>query len=158
MPGKTPKDTEPGAAPETVIITERQFPIVIETKKTKKKKYSKGARSFQELEAGLTKSARKIAKAVREGLDKYSDERDESARDKRDAALRDILRNQSKALRTALPMAAEAPSDLLDSIADMKVVRDLLDTDKRTTTRMTTMMISPAPMRRDWPQTPRKSL
>lgn len=132
MAGKTTKENETGAAEETVVITERQFPIVIETKSRKKKKYSKGpARSFQELEAGLTKSARKIAKAVREGLDKYSEARDESSRDKRDGALRDILKNQSKALRTALPLAAEAPADLLDSIADMKVVRDILDTDKK---------------------------
>src|SRR5688572_24156829 len=109
MPGKSTKETETGAAEETVVITERQIPIVIETKKRKKKKYSKGpSRAFQELEAGLTKSARKIAKAVREGLDKYSEERDESARNKRDGALRDILKNQSKALRTALPLAAEA--------------------------------------------------
>ena len=131
MPGKSTKENETGAAEEPVVVVERQFPIVIETKKSKKKKYSKGpARSFQELEAGLTKSARKIAKAVREGLDKYAEERDQSAEDKRDGALRDILKNQSKALRKGLPLAAEAPADLLDSIANMKVVRDILDTDK----------------------------
>jgi hypothetical protein len=101
-------------------------PIVVETKKRKKKRYSNtGVRSLQELESGISKSARKVAKAVQEGLETYIEERDDSASAKKDGAFRDLLRNQSKALRKALPLAAEAPADLLDSIADMKVVKDI---------------------------------
>ena len=92
----------------------------------KKKKYSNStARSLQELEAGLTKTSRKIAKAVREGLDEYAERSEESANKEKDGVLRDHLRNQSKALRKALPIAAEAPADILDTVADMKVVRKL---------------------------------
>ncbi len=128
MPAKESSDK--GAAQETtVVIEERRGPIVVEKKK-RKKKYSRGLlRSFQEFESGMTKSARKIVKAVREGLDAYEDARDASAEKKKDGAIKDLLRNQSKALRTALPIAAEAPADLLETIADMKIVRDITDRD-----------------------------
>jgi hypothetical protein len=105
-------------------------PIVVEKKSKKKKKYSRGIlRSLQELEKGMSRSAKKVAKAVKEGIEKYEDARDESAESKKDGAFRDMLRNQSKALRHALPIAAEAPADFLDAISDMKVVRDVTDKD-----------------------------
>ncbi|MDB6038988.1 MAG: hypothetical protein JWM99_2829 [Verrucomicrobiales bacterium] len=103
-------------------------PIVVIEKKKKKRKYSRGPlRALQELEKGLSSSARKLADAVQKGIEEYEDARDKSSTNKKDGALRDMLRNQSKALRIALPIAAEAPSDLLDSIADMKVVRDVTE-------------------------------
>ena len=112
---------------QTETVASSTAPIVIERKK-KKRKYSRGPlRAFQELEAGLTSSARKLVKAVQKGLEEYEDARDESSVNKRDGAFRDMLRNQSRALRVALPIAAEAPSDFLDSLSDMKVVRDVTD-------------------------------
>jgi hypothetical protein len=101
-------------------------PVIVEKKKGKRKYSNSGTRSFQELEEGLSKSARKVAKAVQDGLDVYLDERKDSATSKKDGAFRDIFRNQSKALRKGLPIAAEAPADLLDAVADMKVVRNIL--------------------------------
>jgi hypothetical protein len=100
-------------------------PIVLELKKKKKKKAfsSSFMRSAQELEGGLTKSSRKVARAVRDALDEYEARRDESADEKKDGAFRDMLHNTSKALRKGLPIAAEAPSDFLDAVADMKAVR-----------------------------------
>jgi uncharacterized protein YdaT len=113
----TKETTHPHHAAET--------PIVVETKKHKKK-FSNGAtRSLQEFEDGVTKSAQRISKAVQAGLDAYEAARKHSADAKKDGAFRDYLHNQSKALRKALPLAAEAPSDLIDAIADMKVVRDI---------------------------------
>lgn len=117
---------------ETVTVEEVPAPIVIELKKKKKEKNKKtysnrASRSYQELEAGVTKSARRVAKAVREALNVYEEAREESALKKKDGALKDMLRNQSKALREGLPIAAEAPADFLDAVADMKVVRRFLD-------------------------------
>lgn len=109
--------------PEQHKATATPTPVVVEKKKDKKRYSSSGTRSFQELESGLSKSARKIAKAVNEGLETYLDERKSSSFAKKDGAFRDILYNQSKALRKALPIAAEAPADLLESIADMKSVK-----------------------------------
>jgi hypothetical protein len=99
-----------------------------EVKKEKKKYSSTYAQSLQELESGLTKGARRIAKAVQEGLDEYAERNEESASRKRDGALRDLLRNHSKALRKALPIAAKAPADVLDAVADLKPVRRLFRT------------------------------
>jgi len=123
--------TEKTASAESAAETQvRPAPILIEKKK-RKKKYSRGfLRSIQEFEGGMSKSARKVIKAVRDGMEAYEDSRDESASAKKDGAIRDLLKNQSKALRVALPIAAEAPADFLDAIADMKVVRDLMDRDE----------------------------
>lgn len=116
---------------ETVLVEEVPAPIVIDLRKKKKKdgktRYSnRVTRSVAELESGMTRSARRVVKAVHEALNRYEDERDASAERKRDGGLRDMLRNQSKALREGLPIAAEAPSDFLDAVADMKVVRKLI--------------------------------
>ncbi len=94
--------------------------------KKKKKKYSNIVlRTVQELDTGLMKGARKVAEAVTLGLDEYELRRADSAAKKQDGGLRDMLRNQSKALRKSLPVAAEAPSDFLDAVADLKLVRKL---------------------------------
>jgi Family of unknown function (DUF6312) len=113
--GPTPKGAQ--------AVVEESAPIVVRPKK--KKKYSRNLRTIQELETGLTDSARRIAKAAKDGLDAYIDERDKSAKNRRDGAIRDLLRNQSKGLRKALSVAAEVPADIMDTIADLKVVRRL---------------------------------
>lgn len=118
MATSTVAEKTPGAAPSA--------PVLVEQKKGKRKYSNLGSRSFQEAEEGLSKSARKIAKAVQEGLDVYLEERKSSAGSRKDGAIRDILHNQSKALRKALPIAAEAPADLLETFADMKLVRNAL--------------------------------
>jgi hypothetical protein len=93
--------------------------------KKHKKKFSNAAlRSVQEIDEGLNKTALKITKAVQQGLETYAEARKESS-EKKDGAFHDVIENHSKALRKALPIAAEAPADLLDAIADMKVVRDI---------------------------------
>lgn len=103
---------------------EAETPVVVHTKKHKKKYSNSANRALQELDEGLTKTAQRITKAVQEGLDTYSSARKTSS-ERKDGAFHDLLENHSKALRKALPIAAEAPADLLDSIADMKVVRDI---------------------------------
>ena len=118
MASSTSAEQNPG------IVT--TAPVIVEKKKGKRKYSNLGTRSFQEFEEGMSKSARKVAKAVQEGLETYLDERRESAGSRKDGAFRDIFRNQSKALRKGLPIAAEAPADLLDSFADMKLVRNAL--------------------------------
>ncbi len=111
----------------TAASSEAAAPVVVETKKKKKKKYSNPLlRAVQEYEGALTKSTRKVTKAVREALDEYDARRDESRDKKKDGAVRDFVRNQSKALRKGLPVLAEAPADFLDAVADMKAVRRVI--------------------------------
>lgn len=105
------KDTETAAA------------AVVVAKPKKKKKYSKNLRTPQELEVGATKAMRRIAKAVDKGLGIWIDARGKSARKKRNGAIRDSLRNSSKAMREVLATASKAPSDFVDSVADMKMTQ-----------------------------------
>ena len=117
------KENEGQAPKASPVVTDKSAPVILKPKK--KKKYSRNRRTIQELEVGLTDSARRLSKAVKDGLDTYIDERDKSARKKRDGAIRDLLRNQSKAMRKGLTVAAEAPADFMDAVANLKVVRRL---------------------------------
>ena len=117
------KETERQNPDVAQTIPGQSTPIVVKPKK--KKKYSRNLRTIQELEKGWTDSARRVAKAVKEGFDTYTDDRDKSAKKRRDGAMRDLLRNQSKAVRKTLSIAAEVPADIMDTIADLKVVRRL---------------------------------
>jgi hypothetical protein len=117
------KENEGQAPKVSQVIVEESAPVILKPKK--KKKYSTNRRTVQELEVGVTDSVRRLSKAVKDGLDTYIEERDKSARKKKDGAIRDLLRNQSKAMRKGLSIAAEAPADLMDTIADLKVIRRL---------------------------------
>ena len=120
---KNEKGNEGEAQTLAQAVLQESVPLVVKPKK--KKKYSRNLRTFQELEVGLTDSARRVAKAFKEGFDTYIDERDKSSKKKKDGAVRDLLRNQSKALRKGLSIAAEAPADLMDAVADLKMIRRL---------------------------------
>jgi uncharacterized protein YdaT len=97
---------------------------VAPAKKHKKKHSNTALRSIHELDTGWNKAALKIAKGVQEGLETYV-HASKASSEKKDSTLHEVIENHSKALRKALPIVAEAPADLLDSIADMKVVRDI---------------------------------
>ncbi len=97
-----------------------------ETPKNKKCS-SRASRALRELDHGLTRSARRVITALDEGLLTYDAAREATAARKRDGALDDLIRDQSRALRKALPIAALATSDLLDAVAEMRFVRDWTD-------------------------------
>jgi hypothetical protein len=120
---QNPKETERQTLEVAQTVSEPSAPLIVKPKK--KKKYSRHLRTVQELEKGGMDSARRVAKAVKEGFDTYIDERDKSAKKSKDGALRDLLRNQSKAVRKTLSIAAEVPADIMDTIADLKAVRRL---------------------------------
>jgi uncharacterized protein YdaT len=99
-------------------------PDVAQAKKHKKKHSNTALRSIQELDTGWNKAALKIVKGVQEGLETYVHSSKVTS-EKKASTFHEVIENHSKALRKALPIVAEAPADLLDSIADMKVVRDI---------------------------------
>lgn len=116
-----PNENEGQAPKVSPAVVDESAPVILRPKK--KKKYSRNRRTIQELEVGVTDSARRLSKAVKDGLDTYIEERDKSAKKKRDGAIRDLLRNQSKAMRKGLSIAAEAPADFMDAVANLKVIR-----------------------------------
>ena len=90
---------------------------VIVKEKPKKKRYTRSLRAIQRLEVGVSKSNRRMAEAVVRGLDTWIDATKQSSRKKRDGAIKDGVKNLSKAMRETLVTASEAPADFLDEVA-----------------------------------------
>jgi Family of unknown function (DUF6312) len=91
-------------------------PIVIKTKKQKKKKYSSGLKDVQVIGRRMSKISSDIAHSMSEGVDSYRKASDKSARKKRDGALRDINLNVAKAVSRALRESSDIPFDLAKSL------------------------------------------
>ncbi|MCC7383292.1 MAG: hypothetical protein IT384_15760 [Deltaproteobacteria bacterium] len=94
-----------------------------EPAKKKRKKYSKGLKSAQRFEEGMTKAQRRLAKAVYEGLSTWNRTTDRSARKKKDGALRDVMKNSAKATEKAIRVAARAPRDFVKTARPIKPKR-----------------------------------
>lgn len=90
--------------------------------KKRKRKYSRGLRDPQKWERGYSKAVRRVGRAVASGLDTYVEKRDKSSFKRRDGAVRDALKNWSKALSKTINKSGKATSDLANGF-DTKSVR-----------------------------------
>jgi hypothetical protein len=99
-------------------------PIVIEYKKRRKKnrrdddeeRYSKGLENIQRLEGNLTRVAKRSANAFSKGIDTYEQERNRSAKEKKDGTLKDFVHNSAKAASTSMKEASELPVDIAEAL------------------------------------------
>jgi len=105
-------------------------PIVIDYKKRRKKKrqaaedddgeerYSEGLEDIQRLEGNLVRVAKRSARAFSKGIDTYEQERDRSAKEKKDGALEDFVHNSAKAASVSMKEASEIPVDLTEALGE----------------------------------------
>lgn len=91
-------------------------PIILKTKKQKKKKYSSGLKDVQVVGRRMSKIAADVARSMSEGVDAYRKASDKSARKKRDGALRDLNLNVAKGVSRALRESSDIPFDLAKSM------------------------------------------
>ncbi len=102
-------------------------PIVLEYKERRKKKkkavedeeaekYSEGLEDAQRLEGDLLRVARRSTKALSKGMDKYEQERNRSAKEKKDGAIEDFVDNSAKAASSYMKEASEIPVDIAESL------------------------------------------
>jgi hypothetical protein len=120
-------------ATETMVIQRPilyetvQAPIVYERKRSNgKRKYSRGLKDPQKLEEDGSRAAERVTQAVADGISEYRDQRDKSARRKRNGAIKDAVRNTGRGLSEALDTAARAPSDLTRRATAKRLQRTLL--------------------------------
>ncbi|HSG39241.1 MAG TPA: hypothetical protein VLE27_06355 [Thermoanaerobaculia bacterium] len=88
-----------------------------------KRKYSRGMKDPQRVEEGITRSLERLTDGVADGVAKYRRRRDNSARKKRDGAMKDGLRNIGRGLETALRRSAKAPTELTRPLTLRRVTR-----------------------------------
>jgi hypothetical protein len=136
------RSTDPVAAPahatpSRVILHASARGKNLKVKK-KKRRYSAGLGTIQHLERGVTRSLETVSKGVARTFSEYSERSEKSARKKRDGALRDGIRNWTKALSKGMRVAGDAPYDFVKQVnrgPGSKQVRD------------TVRLLTPPPLR-----------
>jgi hypothetical protein len=116
-PGPTPPTT---AAPKAAgLLHELQY---AGKKQKKKRKYSRDLKEFQQVERGLAKANRRVARAIASGFNEYYQLDNRSSHKKRDGAIRDALKNWSKSLGKVVRKSSNAPYDVVNAF-DTKTIR-----------------------------------
>ena len=105
--------------PQLIDLTQ---PNVINVKKKKKRKYSRGLKDFQVAGRRSSKITARVMRSVSKGFDEFRKASDKSSRERRDGALLDMNRNVAKGLSRSLKSANRIPLDLVD-IWDTKRAR-----------------------------------
>lgn len=102
-------------------------PIVIDYKKRRKnqrrdaeddedERYSEGLEDVQRLEGNLVRVAKRSASAFSKGIDTYEQERNRSAKEKKDGALEDFVHNSARAASASMKEASELPVDITEAL------------------------------------------
>lgn len=93
-------------------IEERVRPIVISTKKKKKRKYSRGLRDIQVSGIRIMKIADGLAGSTAKGIQTFRKANKKSAGKKRNGMLKDMGVNLGKAISKSLRASSDVPSDI----------------------------------------------
>ena len=102
-------------APETVTNTRQTTvvkPVVINLKKNKRRRYSRGLRDIQIIERRLSKASHRMTQAMEKGVAEYRKSRNKSARRRRDGAIIDFWPNIARGLGESLREASAIPYDV----------------------------------------------
>jgi hypothetical protein len=123
----TETDQEGNQSDQASQVVYEEEPVVVTggKKSKKRRRYSSRLGEIQRLERGSSKAARRLVNAVDRGLGVWAKNRNKSALKKRDGAVRDSLRNCSKAIRRTMIVASEAPADVVDAVANLKTSKRL---------------------------------
>ena len=101
----------------------------------KKRKYSKGLKDLQQLERTVSKTSRRVARAVAKGMTTYRKRSNKSALKKRDGALRDFAVNFADGISKTMRMLSAVPADLAKGL-NTKRARKRVRRQLRVTSRL----------------------
>jgi Family of unknown function (DUF6312) len=106
---RTRIQSDTSADDTTVVIG---APVVIKLRDKKRKKgSSKAAKRLEYYEKRLSKSARRVSRGVKNGVDTYIDNRNRSERKRRDGALVDFCENSAKGIAKAISESSPILTD-----------------------------------------------
>ena len=97
-------------------------------KKKKGKKYSKGLKTIQRTEDGLTLAGRRFGDAVESGFRSYRKRRNKSARRRKDGPIRDIVRNTAGGLSQFFSVGSDIPYDVAKKVNNRRFGKQVRDT------------------------------
>jgi Family of unknown function (DUF6312) len=128
----------PAHAARPKVILHESIRVKNVTQRKKKRRYSAGLGTIQNLERGVARSLETVTEGVARTFSEYRERSDKSARTKRDGALRDGIENWTKALSRGMRIAGNAPYDFVSRVnrgSGSKQVRD------------TVRLLTPPPLR-----------
>lgn len=96
----------------------------------KKRKYSTRMRAGQEIERGVSRAAASLGDAVAATFDTYKKRSNASSYKKRDGAVKDALKNWTKAYSKGMKEASDAPYQLVKAVNSGKASRRVRDAVK----------------------------
>jgi hypothetical protein len=97
-------------------------------KKRNRKKYSRGLKTIQRAEDGLTLAGRRFGDAVESGFRSYRKRRNKSARRRRDGSIRDIVRNSAGGISRFFSVGSDIPYDVAKKVNNRKFGKQVRDT------------------------------
>jgi hypothetical protein len=124
---------KPGAPKEETVTG--HAPATTESLKTpeapkEKRKYSRRMRGGQEIERGVSRAAASLGDAVAATFNSYKDRSRKSSFKKRDGAVKDALKNWTKAYSKGMKKASDAPYQLVKAVNSSKASKQIRDAVK----------------------------
>jgi hypothetical protein len=113
---------------EPAILSLRASSVIYKKRRKKKRRYSSGLKQLQQVERGAIKASGRLARAIDRGLRTYRNREDRSSRKRRDGAIRDGLKNWSRAVGRTLRVASRAPNDFTRRFNSKQFSRQVRDT------------------------------
>lgn len=106
--------------------TKKAAPIVYERDDADdggNREYSDGTKDFQKVFEGGVEFFDRFGQALADGVTKYRDKHDESARKKKDGGVRDFVANANEGFAEALEGAADAQRKFGDKVTTRRLTR-----------------------------------
>jgi len=123
--------TEPAAKQETVTgHTPGAASTEAQATDKEKRKYSRGLRAGQEMERGFSRAAASLGDAIAETMNTYKERSRASSFKKRDGALRDAIKNWTKATSKGMKTASDAPYEIVKAVNRGKATKQVRDAIK----------------------------
>jgi len=117
------QNEEPQTQRQQPPTTSRRVVVNVRRRRQARRRVSRGAEPFDALARSLLIGSYGVSRAVTLALRRYIDERDRSARRRRDGALEDFAFNAADALGTLLGESRNVPRDVVRSFETPSVRR-----------------------------------
>jgi hypothetical protein len=96
----------------------------------KKRRYSRRMRGGQEVERGVSKAAASLGDAVAATFNSYKKSDNKSSFKKRDGAVKDAMKNWTKATSKGMKKASDAPYQVVKAVNTSKASKQIRDAVK----------------------------
>ncbi len=115
-----PTNPEPPLRARPLVLTKKQLGL------DGKKRRSRGrTRRLQDIERGVSKAVRRVARATEHGVSEYIDRRDDSERKRKDGPVVDLYENVARGVSVAVSEAGPAGVDVARAFNSKKSRRQM---------------------------------